>query len=106
MDVIPDTYAEVCTNTVGSFTCGCGDGFASLADTASADNMKCFAAPTGGGGGGGGLVIVIVSVVVSCAVLAGGGFLVYRWRLRSYMDQEIRAIMSQYMVGLYNLNAG
>ena len=89
---------KVCTNAVGSFTCGCEDGYASLADTASADGMKCFQAPGGGGrGGGSSFTVVIVSVIVSCAVLAGAGFAVYRWRLRSYMDQEIRAIMSQYM---------
>jgi len=88
----------VCTNTPGSFTCGCSGGFASLSDTASPDGMKCFEAPGGGGrGGGSSLVVVLVSVIISCIVLAGSGFLVYRWRLRSYMDQEIRAIMSQYM---------
>ena len=41
--------------------------------------------------------VIVAAVVASCAILAGGAFLVYRWRLRSYMDQEIRAIMSQYM---------
>jgi hypothetical protein len=41
--------------------------------------------------------LLVLAVVASCAILAGGGFLVYRWRLRSYMDAEIRAIMSQYM---------
>lgn len=30
--------------------------------------------------------------------MAGGGaYLVYKYRLRSYMDSEIRAIMAQYM---------
>jgi len=30
-------------------------------------------------------------------VLAVGGYVIYKYRLRSYMDSEIRAIMAQYM---------
>ncbi|XP_047065856.1 vacuolar-sorting receptor 1-like [Lolium rigidum] len=36
-------------------------------------------------------------ILVALAVLAAGSYVVYKYRLRSYMDSEIRAIMAQYM---------
>lgn len=47
----------------------------------------------------GGLALwsVLLIVVGAAAVLAAGGFAVYKYRIRSQMHQEIRAIMSQYM---------
>ncbi|XP_044489025.1 vacuolar-sorting receptor 3-like [Mangifera indica] len=36
-------------------------------------------------------------ILVGLAMAAGGAYLVYKYRLRSYMDSEIRAIMAQYM---------
>ena len=86
----------VCANSIGSFTCTCAEGFMEALDSASPDGKRCFVPPPGKGGGGS-ITVVVVSVILSCMVLAGAGFAVYRWRLRSYMDQEIRAIMSQYM---------
>ena len=57
----------------------------------------CHAAPGGGGGGvGAGTVAVIVGAVV--AILGGAGYLAYQYRIRSMMQQEVRAIMAQYMV--------
>lgn len=44
-----------------------------------------------------------ISWVVATLVLAGvagicaGGYVIYKYRIRSYMDSEIRAIMAQYM---------
>tara|TARA_B110000977_G_scaffold201420_2_gene295929 strand:- start:1105 stop:1395 length:291 start_codon:yes stop_codon:yes gene_type:complete len=63
-------------------------------DASSSDGMTCL---HGGSGGGFGIGTVFVAVLGSCAVLGGGGYLIYRVRLRSYMNQEIKAIMSQYM---------
>jgi hypothetical protein len=63
-----------------------------MEDASAPDGMTCLR-----GGGGFGAGTVAAAVLASCAVVAGGGFLVYRWRLRSYMNQEIKAIMSQYM---------
>jgi hypothetical protein len=40
---------------------------------------------------------VSVIVLVGMVVLAVGGYVIYKYRLRSYMDSEIRAIMAQYM---------
>lgn len=36
-------------------------------------------------------------IVIGLAIAAGGAYLIYKYRLRSYMDSEIRAIMAQYM---------
>ncbi|KAL0384312.1 UNVERIFIED_CONTAM: Vacuolar-sorting receptor 4 [Sesamum radiatum] len=36
-------------------------------------------------------------ILIGLALAAGGAYLVYKHRLRSYMDSEIRAIMAQYM---------
>ncbi|KAF6135702.1 hypothetical protein GIB67_028273 [Kingdonia uniflora] len=36
-------------------------------------------------------------ILIGLGMTAGGAYLVYKYRLRSYMDSEIRAIMAQYM---------
>ncbi|KAK2974482.1 hypothetical protein RJ640_018647 [Escallonia rubra] len=36
-------------------------------------------------------------IAIGLAMAGGGAYLVYKYRLRSYMDSEIRAIMAQYM---------
>ncbi|KAL3614341.1 Vacuolar-sorting receptor 3 [Castilleja foliolosa] len=36
-------------------------------------------------------------ILLGLAMAAGGAYLIYKYRLRSYMDSEIRAIMAQYM---------
>ncbi|KAL4308453.1 hypothetical protein GQ457_01G000970 [Hibiscus cannabinus] len=36
-------------------------------------------------------------IFIGLAMAGGGAYLVYKYRLRSYMDSEIRAIMAQYM---------
>jgi hypothetical protein len=35
--------------------------------------------------------------LIVIVVVAAGSYIVYKYRLRSYMDSEIRAIMAQYM---------
>ena len=52
--------------------------------------MKCVAVHGGAGS-------VVMAVVLSCLIVGGIAYGLYRWRLRSYMDQEIKAIMAQYM---------
>ncbi|XP_043713336.1 vacuolar-sorting receptor 3-like [Telopea speciosissima] len=37
------------------------------------------------------------AIFIGLAIAAGGAYIVYKYRLRSYMDSEIRAIMAQYM---------
>ena len=41
--------------------------------------------------------MVTVIVLICLVVAAGAGYGLYKYRLRSYMDAEIRAIMAQYM---------
>lgn len=36
-------------------------------------------------------------ILVALVIVAAGSYVVYKYRLRSYMDSEIRAIMAQYM---------
>jgi hypothetical protein len=43
-----------------------------------------------------GLTVSLI-VLAGISVLGLGGYVVYKYRLRSYMDSEIRAIMAQYM---------
>ena len=40
---------------------------------------------------------VLLIVASAAAILAAGGFAVYKYHIRSQMNTEIRAIMSQYM---------
>ena len=44
-----------------------------------------------------GIVTVILITLVCLSVAAVAAYALYRYRLRHYMDGEIRAIMSQYM---------
>eukprot|EP00898_Chlorokybus_atmophyticus_P003912 jgi/Chlat1/4521/Chrsp29S04587 len=76
-----------CENTIGSFMCSCKSGavYHRSSDTCGSDS------------GGMGAVGVTAIVLACLAVLAGAGYVVYKYRLRQYMDSEIRAIMSQYM---------
>ena len=53
---------------------------------------------TGGVIGAGGLSMTLIAGIIIAVLLIGGiGFGVYRYRIRTYMDKEIRSIMSQYM---------
>lgn len=37
------------------------------------------------------------AILIALAIAGIGAYMVYKYRLRTYMDSEIRAIMSQYM---------
>ncbi|XP_078170870.1 vacuolar-sorting receptor 6-like [Carex rostrata] len=76
-----------CKNKWGGYECKCKDNLLYIKgeDTCVARNVSRF----------GWLVIILV---LSCVLGAGiAGYIFYRYRLRSYMDSEIMAIMSQYM---------
>jgi len=81
-----------CSNTFGGHECGCVPGFAPTLSASSPDGVKCVEVKSGSGTGN-----IIAAVALSCGVVGGVAYGLYRWRLRSYMDQEIKAIMAQYM---------
>ncbi|XP_008370265.3 vacuolar-sorting receptor 1-like isoform X1 [Malus sylvestris] len=79
-----------CKNTWGSYECSCGGGLLYMRE-----NDACIAGKNGSGSGSSwGLIWVIILCLGAVGV---GGFAVYKYRIRRYMDSEIRAIMAQYM---------
>ncbi|XP_078161589.1 vacuolar-sorting receptor 6-like isoform X2 [Carex rostrata] len=76
-----------CKNKWGGYECKCKDNLLYIKgeDTCVARSVSRF----------GWLVIILI---LSCVLGAGiAGYIFYRYRLRSYMDTEIMAIMAQYM---------
>ncbi|GAB2234311.1 hypothetical protein Droror1_Dr00003558 [Drosera rotundifolia] len=76
-----------CKNTWGSYECKCGGDrlYMKEQDTCIERSSSKFS--------------WFISVLVLVVVVGGGaaGYIFYKYRLRSYMDSEIMAIMSQYM---------
>ncbi|GAB2292127.1 Vacuolar-sorting receptor 3 [Dionaea muscipula] len=78
-----------CKNTWGSYNCTCSGDLLYIRDhdtcisKTSAEEKSAWAA--------------VWVILIGLAVAAAGAYLVYKYRLRSYMDSEIRAIMAQYM---------
>jgi hypothetical protein len=76
-----------CKNTWGSYECKCKGNLLYIKeqDTCIERNGSTF---------GWFLTFVVLAVVVGAGL---AGYVFYKYRLRSYMDSEIMAIMSQYM---------
>ncbi|MCH99916.1 vacuolar-sorting receptor 1-like, partial [Trifolium medium] len=80
-----------CKNTWGSYNCTCSGDLLYIRDhdtcisktAASQEGKSAWAA----------FWVIVIGLVLA----ASGGYLVYKYRIRSYMDSEIRAIMAQYM---------
>ncbi|KAL1296132.1 hypothetical protein AAHE18_19G261300 [Arachis hypogaea] len=79
-----------CKNTWGSYDCSCSgdllyirDHDACISKTASQGGKSVWAA----------FWVILLGLLLTAA----GAYLVYKYRIRSYMDSEIRAIMAQYM---------
>ncbi|CAL0316341.1 unnamed protein product [Lupinus luteus] len=79
-----------CKNTWGGYNCSCSrdllyikDHDTCISKTASPQGKSAWAA----------FWVLLVGLVMA----AGGAYLVYNYRIRSYMDSEIRAIMAQYI---------
>ncbi|XP_042010866.1 vacuolar-sorting receptor 3-like [Salvia splendens] len=78
-----------CINTWGSYECTCSSGLLYMRDQDTCISTSASEVKYGWG------AVWLVLIVLGLA--GGGGYLVYKQRLRSYMDSEIRAIMAQYM---------
>ncbi|KAI4342037.1 hypothetical protein MLD38_026699 [Melastoma candidum] len=78
-----------CKNTWGSYECTCSGDLLFMKD-----NDICIS-KTGAEPRSSWTAFWVI--VIGLAMAAAGGFLIYKYRLRSYMDSEIRAIMAQYM---------
>lgn len=85
---------QVCGRAKGSanYTCSCARDFSE-----QTDGTCVRLAGAGSSSGGFGLGAWVGVVVASVCAVGAIGYGLYKWRLRSYMDQEIRQIMSQYM---------
>ncbi|KAK9756152.1 hypothetical protein RND81_01G077100 [Saponaria officinalis] len=76
-----------CKNSWGGFDCKCGGGRLYIKD-----QDTCIETSSSKYGW-----FIFLSVLGVVAVAGLGGYVFYKYRLRSYMDSEIMAIMSQYM---------
>ncbi|XP_057964346.1 vacuolar-sorting receptor 3-like [Malania oleifera] len=78
-----------CKNTWGSYDCSCSGDLLYIRDQDACISKRASEAKTAWA--------AIWVILIGLAMAAGGAYLVYKYRLRSYMDSEIRAIMAQYM---------
>ncbi|XP_022684904.1 vacuolar-sorting receptor 1 [Setaria italica] len=77
-----------CKNTWGSYECGCSGGLLYMKE-----HDTCIS-KNGATETGWGFLWVIFLGLVAAGI---AGYAVYKYRIRRYMDSEIRAIMAQYM---------
>ncbi|NP_001169232.1 Vacuolar-sorting receptor 1-like precursor [Zea mays] len=78
-----------CENTWGSYECSCGGGNSLYIR----EHDTCISKHSSSTPSWGFLWVVFLGL----ALAGAGAYAVYKYRLRSYMDSEIRAIMAQYM---------
>ncbi|XP_024389091.1 vacuolar-sorting receptor 3 [Physcomitrium patens] len=78
-----------CTNTWGGYDCQCGGDLLYIGEHDTCISKQSQPSKLGW--------FVTLIVLAGLAVLGVGAYVVYKYRLRSYMDSEIRAIMAQYM---------
>ncbi|KAK1647247.1 hypothetical protein QYE76_065052 [Lolium multiflorum] len=77
-----------CKNTWGSYECGCNGGLLYMKE-----HDTCISKNAAAQVGWGFLWVIFFSL----AAAGIAGYAVYKYRIRRYMDSEIRAIMAQYM---------
>ncbi|KAJ8763482.1 hypothetical protein K2173_002365 [Erythroxylum novogranatense] len=78
-----------CKNTWGSYECNCSGDLLYIRDHDTCISKRGTEVRSAWAG--------VWVIIIGLAMATGGGYLVYKYRLRSYMDSEIRAIMAQYM---------
>ncbi|XP_058069871.1 vacuolar-sorting receptor 3-like [Magnolia sinica] len=78
-----------CKDTWGSYECTCSGDLLYIRDPDTCISKRGREAKTAW--------IAVWVILIGLAVAAVGAYIVYKYRLRSYMDTEIRAIMAQYM---------
>ncbi|GMI89911.1 binding protein of 80 kDa 1;2, VACUOLAR SORTING RECEPTOR 2, VACUOLAR SORTING RECEPTOR 1;2 [Hibiscus trionum] len=77
-----------CKNTWGSYECSCSGGSLYLRE-----HDMCISKTVETTSGWGTIWSIILGLIIAGAV----GYAIYKYRIRRYMDSEIRAIMAQYM---------
>lgn len=80
-----------CKNTIGSYECSCSGGSMYIKE-----HDKCISNVGSSSDSNVGW-ITAGSVLAGLAVFGVIAYVIYKYRIRSYMDSEIRAIMAQYM---------
>ncbi|XP_047319892.1 vacuolar-sorting receptor 1-like [Impatiens glandulifera] len=78
-----------CKNTWGSYECSCNGNnlfYMREHDTCIGKDVKTEMSWS-----------LLFTVILGLAAVGVGGYAIYKYRIRRYMDSEIRAIMSQYM---------
>ncbi|CAN0846922.1 Vacuolar-sorting receptor 1 [Linum grandiflorum] len=80
-----------CKNTWGSYECSCGSGLLYMREYDTCISERAVASS------GPGLKASFLWVVILVMAVSGAGYAIYKYRIRRYMDSEIRAIMAQYM---------
>ncbi|CAA3027250.1 vacuolar-sorting receptor 3-like [Olea europaea subsp. europaea] len=78
-----------CKDTWGSYDCTCSGDLLYIRDHDTCISKRATEVKSAW--------VAVWVILIGLAMAAGGGYLVYKYRLRSYMDSEIRAIMAQYM---------
>ncbi|KAL3515365.1 hypothetical protein ACH5RR_022267 [Cinchona calisaya] len=78
-----------CKNTWGSYDCSCSGDLLYIRDHDTCISKRATEVKSAWA--------AVWVILMGLGMAAGGAYLIYKYRLRSYMDSEIRAIMAQYM---------
>ncbi|KAG0488950.1 hypothetical protein HPP92_007761 [Vanilla planifolia] len=78
-----------CKNTLGGYECTCSGDLLYIKEHDTCISKKVDATKASW--------TAVWILLIILAAISGGAYMLYKYRLRSYMDSEIRAIMAQYM---------